>query len=76
MLIKNKKMIIAQIISFAVSSIMICFSPFCSYDEGKAKTAISIIISSLFWILFPFFTKKEKQSIENIHKCRSIERQN
>lgn len=47
---KSKKMILAQIISFAISSLMICLSPICSYDEEKAKMIMSIIISVFFWI--------------------------
>lgn len=47
---KSKKMILAQIISFAISSLMICLSPICSYDEGKAKMIMSVIVSTVFWI--------------------------
>lgn len=47
---KSKKMILAQIISFAISSLMICLSPICSYDEGKAKMIMSVIVSAVFWI--------------------------
>ncbi len=47
---KSKKMILAQVISFAISSLMICLSPICSYDEGKAKMIMSVIVSTVFWI--------------------------
>lgn len=36
----------------------------------RIRMSISSHISALFCILFPFFTKLENQSIENIHRYK------
>ena len=50
------------------------FAPYRVTIFRLPRLSIYSHISSLFWILFPFFAKKENESIENIHKYRKIER--
>lgn len=46
---KEKKAVFAQISVFAISCLVLCFSPFCTYDGTKTQKIFAIVISTVFW---------------------------
>jgi hypothetical protein len=49
-ILKQKKLLIVQIIMFLLSAISIALTSITTYDSTITRTVISIIIGSLFWL--------------------------